>query len=70
MCSSDLDGCGFDDVPEAPFFAPPLTTIRQDFAELGRRGVRLVLSLLEGDEVVPRPVPPLLIVRQSAAAPA
>ena len=54
----DVSLVGFDDVPEAPFFAPPLTTIRQDFAELGRRGVRLVLSLLEGDEVVPRPVPP------------
>ena len=22
---------GFDDVPEAPYFTPPLTTIRQDF---------------------------------------
>ena len=27
---------GFDDIPEAPYFTPPLTTVRQDFAEVGR----------------------------------
>jgi DNA-binding LacI/PurR family transcriptional regulator len=65
----DLSLVGFDDVPEAPFFAPPLTTIRQNFAELGRRGVRLVLSLLTGEDLLPQPVPPQLIVRQSTAGP-
>jgi DNA-binding LacI/PurR family transcriptional regulator len=29
---------GFGDMPEAEFFHPPLTTVRQDLAELGRRG--------------------------------
>src|SRR5690606_29548383 len=28
---------GFDDVPEAAYYLPPLTTMRQDFAALGRR---------------------------------
>ena len=27
---------GFDDVPEAAYFTPPLTTVRQDFQEVGR----------------------------------
>ena len=35
----DVSVVGFDDLPEAPYFTPPLTTVRQDFAELGRRGV-------------------------------
>ena len=34
----DVSVVGFDDLPEAPYFTPPLTTVRQDFAELGRRG--------------------------------
>ena len=31
---------GFDDIPEAQYFTPPLTTVRQDFAEIGRRSLR------------------------------
>jgi DNA-binding LacI/PurR family transcriptional regulator len=30
---------GFDDIPEAQYFTPPLTTVRQDFAEIGRRSL-------------------------------
>nr|MDT0657366.1 LacI family DNA-binding transcriptional regulator [Micromonospora sp. DSM 115978] len=37
---------GFDDVPESAFFLPPLTTVRQDFAELGRRSLDLLLGQL------------------------
>jgi DNA-binding LacI/PurR family transcriptional regulator len=59
---------GFDDIPEAAYFAPPLTTIRQDFAELGRRCVAHLLAEIEGGiaSVTP-PVEPLLIVRESTA---
>lgn len=56
---------GFDDLPEAPYLSPPLTTVRQDFAELGRRGVQLVLSRLAGEDRVPAPVVPELVVRAS-----
>ena len=56
---------GFDDLPEAPYFTPPLTTVRQDFAELGRRGVQLVLARLRGEELHPDPVPPHLLIRAS-----
>ena len=33
----DVSIVGFDDVPEAAYFTPPLTTVRQDFMEMGRR---------------------------------
>jgi DNA-binding LacI/PurR family transcriptional regulator len=58
---------GFDDIPEAPYFTPPLTTVRQDFNELGSRGVRLLLASMESGERLPpgSPVAPDLIVRAS-----
>ncbi|MGY1719957.1 MULTISPECIES: LacI family DNA-binding transcriptional regulator [unclassified Blastococcus] len=65
----DVSVVGFDDLPEAPYFVPPLTTIRQDFAELGRRGVDLVLGRIRGESPHPDPVPPSLVVRASAGSP-
>jgi DNA-binding LacI/PurR family transcriptional regulator len=61
----DLSVVGFDDLPEAPYFTPPLTTVRQDFAELGRRGVQLVLARLAGETLHAEPVPAPLVVRAS-----
>jgi len=61
----DVSVVGFDDLPEAPYFTPPLTTVQQDFAELGRRGLQLVLARLGGEELHPDPVPPALLVRAS-----
>jgi DNA-binding LacI/PurR family transcriptional regulator len=61
----DVSVVGFDDLPEAPYFTPPLTTVRQDFAELGRRGVALVLARQRGEAFVTEPVMPQLIVRGS-----
>ena len=43
----DVSIIGFDDIPEAAHFWPPLTTVRQDFAELGRRCVALLLGDIE-----------------------
>jgi DNA-binding LacI/PurR family transcriptional regulator len=62
---ADVSVVGFDDLPEAPYFTPPLTTVRQDFAELGRRGVQLVLARLAGEDLHPEPVPAPLLVRAS-----
>lgn len=61
---------GFDDIPEAEFFTPPLTTVRQDFAALGKASIRLLVSRLESgttqgdDERVV--IEPRLIVRGSS----
>jgi DNA-binding LacI/PurR family transcriptional regulator len=62
---------GFDDVPEAAYFLPPLTTIRQDFGEMGRHSLRLLLDTMEpsGDTTPHLEVAPELIVRSSTAAP-
>ena len=43
----DVSVVGFDDVPEAGYTNPALTTVRQEFAEVGREGLRLLLDQLE-----------------------
>ena len=40
----DVSVVGFDDIPEAAYFTPPLTTVRQDFIELGRQSFHLLLE--------------------------
>jgi DNA-binding LacI/PurR family transcriptional regulator len=65
----DLSVVGFDDIPEAAYFSPPLTTVRQDFAELGRRCLHLLLARIEGDALPARAVvAPELVVRASSGA--
>jgi len=43
----DVSLVGFDDIPEAAYFAPPLTTVRQDFGEVGRRSLALLLDQID-----------------------
>jgi DNA-binding LacI/PurR family transcriptional regulator len=64
----DILVAGFDDVPEAAFYTPPLTTVRQDFAALGRRGIGLLLEQLAHGGSGPRQavLPLELVVRQSS----
>src|SRR5665647_2214380 len=45
----DVSVVGFDDLPESGYFTPPLTTVRQDFGELGQRIMDLVLRVLAGE---------------------
>ncbi|WP_431246710.1 LacI family DNA-binding transcriptional regulator [Leifsonia xyli] len=44
----DLSVVGFDDIPEAAHFWPPLTTVLQDFTQLGRRSVESLVAEIEG----------------------
>lgn len=64
----DVLVAGFDDVPEAAFFTPPLTTVRQDFIAVGRICIELLLRRIDGDASadVRSIVEPELIVRQSS----
>ncbi|WP_234434274.1 LacI family DNA-binding transcriptional regulator [Streptomyces sp. NRRL F-5126] len=61
---------GFDDIPEAEYFAPPLTSVRQDFGAVGQASIRLLLSRIESrgngadDEHIV--IEPRLIVRGSS----
>lgn len=64
----DISIVGFDDIPEAAHFAPPLTTVRQNFAEVGRRAISLLLAELHGVvDVDHTPVRAELIVRETTA---
>jgi DNA-binding LacI/PurR family transcriptional regulator len=67
----DVSVVGFDDVPEAPFFTPPLTTVRQDFDEMGTRSLHVLVRTIETGERVPTGsrVEPELIVRASTDVP-
>jgi len=67
----DVSVVGFDDLPESGYFTPPLTTVRQDFRELGIRTMALVLRVLGGEPDASVPlVEPQLIIRSSTSAPA
>lgn len=67
----DVSVVGFDDVPEAAHYLPPLTTVRQEFDELGRRAIEALLGRLN-DAASPdnEPAHPRLIVRASTMRPA
>jgi DNA-binding LacI/PurR family transcriptional regulator len=62
---------GFDDIPEAQYFTPPLTTVRQNFAEMGRSSLRLLLEVMQGGGEPPSrlSIAPELVVRRSTAPP-
>lgn len=61
---------GFDDIPESAFFHPPLTTVRQDFDDLGRRCVNRLAMLIRGDAPPSGDViHPPLVQRASTAPP-
>ena len=67
----DVSVVGFDDVPEAGYLYPALTTVRQDFAALGELIMQKVLIAVEEPEAATEdtPLPTHLIVRQSTRAP-
>ncbi|HEY0618040.1 MAG TPA: LacI family DNA-binding transcriptional regulator [Kribbella sp.] len=51
LVPEEVSVVGFDDIPEAEFFPPPLTTIHQDFGEVGRRSIEILLRRIEsGDD--------------------
>jgi LacI family transcriptional regulator len=64
---------GFDDTPEAAYFRPPLTTIRQQLTEMGALAVREIINMIDANRqnlLVSQPIPillkPELVVRESA----
>ncbi len=62
---------GFDDIPEAPYFSPSLTTVRQDFIEVGSRSLRALVRTIDTGERM-RSISRIateLIVRDSTSVP-
>jgi len=68
----DLSVVGFDDSFVAALVAPPLTTIRQPVARLGKEAAEVAIDLVEGrrTEPVRLTLPVELVVRDSTATPA
>ena len=66
-----LSVIGFDDMPLGSYFDPPLTTMRQDTYEIGRRAASLLLKVIQTGQT--RPVHERfladLIVRNTTAKP-
>jgi DNA-binding LacI/PurR family transcriptional regulator len=65
----DVSVVGFDDVPEAAYFDPPLTTVHQDFVALGQEAVDGLTKLIQSPTVVAqqRVLYPTFVVRASTA---
>ncbi|KQZ85102.1 transcriptional regulator [Microbacterium sp. Root166] len=66
----DISVVGFDDLPDARHFLPPLTTVRQDFTALGALALQIIIAAIEGEDIAEHDIiEPRLIVRGSSAAP-
>lgn len=64
----DISVVGFDDIPEAGYLIPALTTVRQDFHAVGRRAIDLVTATLDGVATSVPLLAPELVIRASTAA--
>jgi LacI family transcriptional regulator len=69
----DLGVVGFDNIPESPYFCPPLTTVQQDQHNVGRAAVEEIVKIIEAgwegrSSVDPKSIllSPTLIVRESS----
>ncbi|MFJ9153015.1 LacI family DNA-binding transcriptional regulator [Streptomyces sp. NPDC102270] len=68
----DMSVVGFDDLPEVRWSAPPLTTVRQPLADMGKLAARTVLELARAEHPhSPRvELGTELVIRSSTAPPA
>ncbi|MBI4431459.1 MAG: LacI family DNA-binding transcriptional regulator [Candidatus Omnitrophica bacterium] len=69
-CPEDIAVVGFDDIEQAQYTIPPLTTITQSADRLGQSAVALLLQHIRNpeQELNPIEIPTHLIVRQSCGA--
>jgi LacI family transcriptional regulator len=76
LVPADLAVAGFDDVPEASFYYPPLTTVRQPLVEMGSEAVQMLHRALTHSHSDSDPYPPEqvwlrpeLVIRASSIKP-
>jgi len=68
----DVSVVGFDDLYLSKAFYPPLTTVSQPRADIGRTAMSLLLNILSGDDDASAPavvLPTALNIRGSTAPP-
>ncbi|MFE3031769.1 LacI family DNA-binding transcriptional regulator [Streptomyces canus] len=65
----DVSVVGFDDMKGAGYLVPALTTVRQDFAHLGRSAIELLVRMVGGEPAQQQKITPRLVVRNSTAVP-
>jgi LacI family transcriptional regulator len=72
LVPQDLSVVGFDDLPAARWVSPPLTTVRQPLAEMGRVAAEMLGDLIEGIPLRSQRVELAteLVIRESTARPA
>jgi LacI family transcriptional regulator len=67
----DVSVLGFDDIPQARFARPELTTVRQPLEQMGRVGAQILLDLMKnpGGAYHNIELPTELVIRDSCQAP-
>ncbi|MFV2100992.1 LacI family DNA-binding transcriptional regulator [Micromonospora sp. LOL_024] len=67
----DISVVGFDDVPEAAYFIPPLTTVRPDFGAVARASLEMLLAQIGSASggALRATIAPSLVTRQSVGPP-
>lgn len=66
----DYSIVGVDDMPDARYFAPALTTVFMDLVGLGQAGFEMIAERIQsGERAAPRTIRPTLVIRESTAAP-
>jgi LacI family transcriptional regulator len=68
----DISVVGLDDIEQAAFNVPRLTTIRQPLAQMGKLAASILIKRIEGQREKPRKimVEPELVIRESTCPPA
>jgi DNA-binding LacI/PurR family transcriptional regulator len=66
LVPADVAVVGFDDLAVAQIADPPLTTVRQPIAALGREMARMLVALINGQDPTSLILPTRLVTRFSA----
>lgn len=70
VAPTDYSIIGIDDMPDARYFAPPLTSVALDFRALGQAGFEMIVERIRAKKrVAHRVIAPELVVRESTGAP-
>jgi len=65
VVGDDVSIVGYNDIPSAAYFSPPVTTIKQDIHQAGTLLVSKLMQLLNGEMVTSSTIRTELIVRQT-----